>query len=75
MAESSAELEDLKQRLAQYRQCEQSILLGHQSYTTGDGNTYSRADLRTVQKTIQELQYQIANYGQPAFTQTGVRYV
>lgn len=75
MSDSPTQLDLLNERLAAYQLCEMSILKGHQSYTMGDGVTYSRADLRIVRKAIDDLQYQIATYDHPAFTQTEVRFV
>ena len=74
MADSATSLETLQQRLEAYVACERAILNGHQSRTV-EGTTYTRADLGRVQQAINELQYQIAQFEQPAFTQVPVRYV
>lgn len=62
-----------EERLALYLACEKAILSGHQSHTV-DGTTYTRADLRAVQKKIEELQYAL-NAGKSPFTQTPVAFV
>lgn len=62
-----------EERLALYLECEKAILSGHQSQTI-DGTTYTRADLRTIQMKIKELQYEL-NADNASFTQTPVTFV
>ncbi|MFA9396556.1 MAG: hypothetical protein ACERJ1_17880 [Halodesulfovibrio sp.] len=73
MSESQPAPITTEERLALYLACEKAILNGHQSQTI-DGTTYTRADLRTVQMKIKELQYEL-NSDNTSFTQTPVTFV
>ena len=58
MSETSQLKISTEQRLHAYVACENAILTGHQSHTV-EGVTYTRADLRTVKSTIEQLRAEL----------------
>jgi hypothetical protein len=53
-------LEDLKARLTSYRNCENAILDGAQSYAIGSRNL-TRANLQEIAERIRYLEREVAN--------------
>ena len=70
-------LAQLQERLAMYLEAEKTVLEANQSFTTPDGTSYTRADLRTISAKIDKIRNDISclqgGYGAQSFSFPGRR--